>query len=282
MACAFAFDGTALHGTFSDAAGVADGLKARLGPIGGDLFAVVLLDGSLMGASAVTLATSYAVGDYFGLRHSLHRRWRRAPAFYRTYAASVLVAASVVLVPGVPLGLVTTLVQVLAGVLLPSATVFLLLLCNDAAVLGLWANPRWLNVLALTVVGALLVLSAMLTITTALPAVPIVPTGLGLGGLLVAVVVAVGLATKGRRPGPEYLYGQGAAIWTMPPIESLAPPVASPRPHARPGRAAKLPRPGGRPPIGQSAETGDRLLRQGSVRDQKSSSFSYEELIMLG
>jgi hypothetical protein len=35
---------------------------------------VVLGAGSVLGASAVTLAISYAVGDYFGLRHSLHRR----------------------------------------------------------------------------------------------------------------------------------------------------------------------------------------------------------------
>ena len=32
--------------------------------------------------------------------------------------------------------------QTLAGVLLPSATVFLLLLCNDRAVLGPWVNAR--------------------------------------------------------------------------------------------------------------------------------------------
>jgi hypothetical protein len=110
---------------------------------------------------------------------------------------------------------------------LPSATVFLLLLCNDSAVLGPWVNPRWLNGVAITVVGALLVLSAMLTLTTAFPAVPVVPTALGLGSLLAAVIVAVGWATKGSRPGPAYLYGQDPAIWTMPPIESLAPPLGS-------------------------------------------------------
>jgi Mn2+/Fe2+ NRAMP family transporter len=33
-------------------------------------------------------------------------------------------------------------VQILAGVLLPSATVFLLLLCNDREVLGPWVNGR--------------------------------------------------------------------------------------------------------------------------------------------
>jgi Mn2+/Fe2+ NRAMP family transporter len=123
----------------------------------------------VLGASAVTLATSYAVGDYFGLRHSLHRRWREARTFHRTYAACVLAAAAVVLIPQVPLGLLTTAVQALAGVLLPSATVFLLLLCNDREVLGPLVNPRWLNVLAATVIGALLGLSVLLTATTIVP-----------------------------------------------------------------------------------------------------------------
>ena len=35
------------------------------------------------------------------------------------------------LIPGAPLGVITEAVQALAGVLLPSASVFLLLLCND-------------------------------------------------------------------------------------------------------------------------------------------------------
>jgi Mn2+/Fe2+ NRAMP family transporter len=120
----------------------------------------------VLGASAVTLLH---VGDYFGLRHSLHRRWREARTFHRTYAACVLAAAAVVLIPQVPLGLLTTAVQALAGVLLPSATVFLLLLCNDREVLGPLVNPRWLNVLAATVIGALLGLSVLLTATTIVP-----------------------------------------------------------------------------------------------------------------
>ncbi len=100
----------------------------------------------IIGAAAVTLSTSYAFGDVFGLRHSLHRSFRDAKAFYGSYAALVAVAAGVVLIPGAPLGLLTTAVQALAGVLLPSASVFLLLLCNDREVLGPWVNPRWLNV----------------------------------------------------------------------------------------------------------------------------------------
>src|SRR5260370_35353869 len=74
-----------------------------------------------------------------------------------------------VLLPGSPLGLLTVAVQTLAGILLPSATVFLLLLCNDRAVLGPWVNSKRLNLFTGAVVWALVVLSVILTAATLFP-----------------------------------------------------------------------------------------------------------------
>ncbi len=226
LACGFAFDGTALHGAFTDAAAVADGLRAEAGPVAGTLFAVALGVGSVLGASAVTLATSYAVGDFFGLRHSLHRRWRDAKTFHRTYAASVLAAAAVVLIPRVPLGLVTTAVQVLAGILLPSATVFLLLLCNDSEVLGPHVNPRWLNALAAAVVGGLLVLSLVLTTTTLAPRALDDSMVLGLAAGVMVVVAVGSFGVSGHQPRLAVSPAE-KLTWTMPPLESLRPPQRS-------------------------------------------------------
>ena len=109
------------------------------------VFAVALLDASIIGAFAVSLSTAYAVGDTLGLKHSLHRGFRQAKGFYAIYAALIAVAATIVLIPGSPLGLIIEGVQALAGVLLPWATVYLLLLCNDRAVLGPWVNRRKTN-----------------------------------------------------------------------------------------------------------------------------------------
>ena len=161
----YAVRGTPLAGHFTDALGVAEALQQHSAILGA-LYSVVLLDASIIGAAAVTLSTSYAFGDVFGIKHSLHRSFRDAKQFYASYAALVVVAAAIVLIPGAPLGLITTSVQALAGVLLPSATVFLLLLCNDPEVLGPWVNPRWLNAVAGLILGALLVLSGVLVITT--------------------------------------------------------------------------------------------------------------------
>jgi len=144
---AYAVHGTAVAGQFTDALGVTDALSAQSRVLG-VMFALILLDASILGAAAVTLSTSYAFGDMFGLRHSLHRKFVEAKAFYLSYTGLVVVAAAIVLIPRAPLGLITTAVQALAGLLLPSASVFLLLLCNDRQVLGPRVNRRWLNILA--------------------------------------------------------------------------------------------------------------------------------------
>jgi Mn2+/Fe2+ NRAMP family transporter len=230
IACAFAFDHTPLHGTFVDAGTVAHGLARRLGDSAGSLFALALLNASVLGAAVVSLATSYAIGDVSGRKNSLHRNWRDARAFHGSYIGLIALAAGAVLVPSLPLGLVTTLVQALAGVLLPSATVFLLLLANDRVVLGPWTNPRWLNALATTVVGVLIVLSALLMVTTLHPDLSArVIAMVVVAGTIASVLVGLTVAALRVSPGPER-YAETPwerATWTMPPLERLAPPTAS-------------------------------------------------------
>jgi Mn2+/Fe2+ NRAMP family transporter len=226
------FAASSLHGLgvgFTDAGGVAAGLRTGSGQVAGALFAVVLFNASILGAAAVTLASSYAIGDYAGLMHSLHRKWRDAPAFYGSYVAAVSLGAVVVLVPGAPLGIVTTAVQALAGVLLPSALVFLLLLCNDQEVLGPWTNPRWLNMLGATVVTVLMVLSGILTVTTVFPhADPALVASIvaGMGAVALAVwAYAMWRARHGPVSDTETPWQR--ATWTMPWSERIDPPGAT-------------------------------------------------------
>jgi Mn2+/Fe2+ NRAMP family transporter len=229
VACALAFSAAPLHGAFVDASAVAGELRNRAGEWAGALFAVALLNGSILGACAVTLSASYAIGDVSGTKHSLHRTWRDAPRFHGSYAALVALAATIVLIPKAPLGIVTTGVQALVGVLLPSALVFLLLLCNDRAVLGPWVNPRWLNVIAATVVAVLLVLSGLLTTSTLFPraendwlvtAILVISAGV----LGVQFGLRLGSPDTASPPGSS---SPGKPSWTMPPIETLPPPVRS-------------------------------------------------------
>ena len=224
---AFAFAHTAYQGQFKDALQVAIGLGHTLGHAAGVLFALVLLNASIIGAGAITLATSYAFGDVFGMRHSLNRPPSEAKFFYGTYSAIVMLAAGIVLIPGAPLGLVTVTVQALAGVLLPSASVFLLLLCNDREVLGPWVNKMWLNVFATVILGALLMLSGILMVTTVFPNVNVTLLLIVLAGVLV-----VGLATLGglgirSRSGAAAGPPERRETWTMKPIALLGRPPRS-------------------------------------------------------
>jgi NRAMP (natural resistance-associated macrophage protein)-like metal ion transporter len=221
---AAAFTGTALAGRFTDAGGVARGLDVYVGHAAGTLFAVILLNASIIGAASVTLATSYAFGDIFGARHSLHRSWREAKFFYGAFSAMVVLAAGIVLIPGAPLGLITTGVQALAGVLLPSATVFLLLLCNDREVLGPWVNRPWLNILASVIISVLLVMSLILMATTLFSTIDVKMLVLVLGGILVigyAVAAVIAVRNRSRRPPAPSLPVQDRATWRMPPLNLL-------------------------------------------------------------
>jgi len=229
---AFAFAGTSYSGHFADAGAVASELASRLGSTPGTFFAIVLLNASLIGAAAVTLATSYAFGDVFGAKHSLNRGPLDAKLFYGSFALMVTAAAGIVLIPGAPLGLITTSVQALAGVLLPSATVFLLLLCNDREVLGPWCNAPWLNAIASVIVGVLVELSLILMASTLFPSVDVAKLFLYLSAVFVLVLAAIAVYAMRNRPAAAVEVARvprdKRSTWTMPPLALLERPVWSP------------------------------------------------------
>lgn len=225
------FTGTPEFGGFTDSAGTAAGLAAYAGRAAGALFAVALLDASIIGAFAVSLSSAYALGDVLGLRHSLHRGVKQAKGFYLVYAGLIGMAALIVLLPDSPLGLLTLGVQTLAGVLLPSATVFLLLLCNDRQVLGPWVNGRATNVFTSIVVGLLVTLSVVLTAAVLFPDITAdgilaIVTGCAAAGVLAA---AYGLLRRrsGSPSSTTPVDRAGRDGWRMPPLADLARPVMS-------------------------------------------------------
>jgi len=230
---AFAFQHTPYFGHFTDAGGTASGLDHTIGSTAAAFFALVLLNASLIGAGALTLSTSYAFGDIFGTKSSLHRSFRDAKGFYALFSVVVVGAAAIVLIPGAPLGVITEAVQALAGVLLPSASMFLLLLCNDREVLGPWVNSLWVNVLATVIVSTLLLLSLILMATTLFPSIDVTTFSLVGGAVLAGCLLLFGgVMLRSRRGSREVkVIPSKPAVpreqWTMPPIALLARPRAS-------------------------------------------------------
>jgi Mn2+/Fe2+ NRAMP family transporter len=233
VATAFAFGnhsgtGAGNANAFSNAYFLAKDLSANVGPAVGAIFSILLIDASIVGASAVTLSTSYAFGDTFGIRNSLHRSWREARQFYAMFTGLVVLAAAFVLTP-IPLGLITTAVQALAGVMLPSACLFLLFLCNDRDVLGPWVNRPWFNLLASLILGVLLILSVILVVSTIVPAVNVTQLLLALSVvMLVGLAIAIVVNIRARRAlPPDPRMSEDRETWRMPSLALLDQPVKS-------------------------------------------------------
>jgi hypothetical protein len=233
--CAELFAGKPEFGNFSDAYGVLVGLDKYAGGYPATVFAVALLDACIIGAAAVSLATAYAIGDTFRAHHSLHRKVTDATGFYVVYAALIAIGAALVLYSSDRfLGFMTNLVQALAGVLLPSATVFLLLLCNDKAVLGPWVNGRKLNLFTGAIIWVLVMLSIILTAATAFPdisgeAIIAILTGGSVVGLAGYAITAAFRDRPADAPvdAPAFSLAQKMR-WRMPSLDRLAPPRISP------------------------------------------------------
>lgn len=135
----------------------------------GTLLAIGLFDAGFLGAICISLASSWAFGEVFGWAHSLNLKIKEAPWFYASYFFAVVTAGIVVLIPGAPLVLITLFVQVIAVTLLPAALVFLIILLNDEDVMGKYKNTLTQNVVNISIVAVIIILSTLYSITALFP-----------------------------------------------------------------------------------------------------------------
>jgi len=111
-----------------------------------------------------------------------------------------VVAGTVVLIPHAPLGLITLAVQAMCGLMLPSTSIFVLLMANDREALGPWVNARWLNAVAVVIIAILVVLSVVMMVSTLFTSVNVVAM-LEWVGAVVGLGVLIGLPIGLRRQG---------------------------------------------------------------------------------
>jgi Mn2+/Fe2+ NRAMP family transporter len=161
--------GTVLLGTNVESAAQAASFLMTSSPFLGTLLAIGLFDAGFLGAICISLASSWAFGEVFGWAHSLNLRVREAPWFYACYFFALIMAGTVVLIPGAPLVLITLFVQVIAVTLLPAALVFLILLLNSEEVMGRYKNTLAQNIVSSAIVIAIIILSTLYGISTLFP-----------------------------------------------------------------------------------------------------------------
>ena len=215
---------------YVDTLHVARGLAHHVGHGAGVFFAILLLNASVIGAAAVTLASSYALGDLSGLRQGLDMRVRDARGFYGAFAGLLVVAGDVTLVsPNHLLAVITLMVQAMCGLMLPSTTIFVLLLSNDREILGPWTNAKWLNVLATVIVTVLVVLSVVMMVSTLITSINVLLL-LEVVGAVAVLGLLVGLPMGLRRAQPPLAFDGDRRDWRTPRLSLLTvPPLTRPR-----------------------------------------------------
>ena len=159
------------HGiNFFDPAQMASDLRPFAGEVIRSAILLLMINAAVLGTTAISLSSAWAYGEVKGWPHSLEMPASKAPGFYLTYIGCVAAAAAIVLIPHAPLQLIILGVQVLAGIILPSAIIFLQLLLNDKEVLGTeFVNKRWNNWVNWSIVIVLFILSLALAAQVAAP-----------------------------------------------------------------------------------------------------------------
>ena len=135
-----------------------------------NLMLLMMVNAAVLGTTAISLSSAWAYGEVKGWPHSLQKSFKDAPGFYLVYGLCVFAAAGVVLIPNAPLQLIIVAVQVLAGIMLPSAIIFLQLLLNDKELLTeRFINKPWNNWLNWIIIIILFALSLLLAVQMLVP-----------------------------------------------------------------------------------------------------------------
>jgi len=134
VACAATLhaSGRSIH----DARDAAAALEPLAGNFAAALFGTGLVGAALLAASILPLSTAYSVSEAVGAEAALDDSAREAPLFYGTYAAIVVVAVGIVLVPGAPLVPILYLSQALNAVLLLPLLLFVYGIARDRDLMG--------------------------------------------------------------------------------------------------------------------------------------------------
>lgn len=160
-----------LHGiNFADPAQMANALHVYSGESIRIGILLLMINAAVLGTTAISLSSAWAYGEVKGWPHSLQLPFKQAKGFYIVYVTCVALAAAIVLIPRAPLQLIILSVQVLAGIILPSAIIFLQLLLNDKELLGeQYVNRPWNNWVNWTIIVVLFALSLILAAQVVAP-----------------------------------------------------------------------------------------------------------------
>ncbi len=147
------------HPEITDVAQAAVALKPFAGKFASILFAVGLINASMLSAAILPLATSYNICEGLGFESGVDKRFSEAPIFYWLYTLLIGGGAAFVLIPGLPLLKFILFSQVANGVLLPFVLVYMLILVNRPRLMGAFKNNKFQNFAACSTAIVMIVLT---------------------------------------------------------------------------------------------------------------------------
>jgi NRAMP (natural resistance-associated macrophage protein)-like metal ion transporter len=150
------------NGDITDAAQAALALKPFAGKSASALFAIGLINASMLSAAILPLATAYNVCEGVGFESGIDRKFSEAPIFYGLYTFLIVGGAGVVLIPHLRLLKIILLSQVANGVLLPFVLIFMLVLINRTRIMGEYRNRLTGNTIAWSTAVVVLSLTAVM------------------------------------------------------------------------------------------------------------------------
>jgi len=151
------------------AAEAAGALAPLAGSYASILFAVGLINASIMAAGVLPLSTAYSVAEAFGWESGVGKSFREAPLFYGLYTALIVLGAGTIMfVPESRLIGIMLFSQAANGVLLPLILILMLKLINDKSLMGEYVNSRGKNIAVWAQAIVMIILAATLTVQTVL------------------------------------------------------------------------------------------------------------------
>ena len=151
------------------AADAARALMPLAGKYAGLLFAFGLFNAGFFGACILPMSTSFYVCESFGWEAGMNKKFKEAKIFYGIIIFTILLSASLILIPNIPLLNIMLFSQVVNGVILPFILIFILKLINNKKLMGEYTNSRTYNIIAWATVVILILLTILMVITTVWP-----------------------------------------------------------------------------------------------------------------
>jgi len=137
-------------------------LKPLAGKYAYILFAIGLANASLFSGCILPLSTTYYICEAMGWETGTGRRFKEAPQFNSIFTIIVIMGASIVLIPNLPLIKVMWFSQIVNCLLLPVVLIFMLMLANKKDLMGDYRNSLWMNIVAWASTALIIVLNLVL------------------------------------------------------------------------------------------------------------------------